>query len=212
MVIVSLKKLFLTFGYAFFAVILAWVVLFVSLSRMSLTVLANQNGCELSKNRLIALTDTANGSAIDETYKLPEVTTLPNSPFYGLKIIRDYFWLTFSTNPAEKGKIVVFLADKKMAEMYELIKIQQNTAAIDAAEGALEKLNYGEKIIKEIKGNPEARVELRQNMTKAGLAYRHMAESLKTLFDLDQTKYSDLLKGLDDYNQKQATETKQISL
>ncbi|MCL4384059.1 DUF5667 domain-containing protein [Patescibacteria group bacterium] len=212
MVIELFKKVFFTFGYTVFAVTLAWLILFVSISRTSLAILARQNGLEKNKSQLIALANPTNGTNSNGTYKLPEVSTLPTNVFYGLKVIRDYLWLTFSSSSAEKARISLFLADKKMAEMYALIKTQQSSYALEAATGALEKLRYSQRETDKIVNQPEVKAQSTQNLAKAGVAYRQMVESLKSLIDLDQIKYSELTKGLDDFNQEESSKITQQTL
>ena len=99
-----------------------------------------------------------------------------------------------------------------MAEMYALVKSQQGRYALEAAQGAVEKLQYSQKETDKISNQPEARTLSQQNLTKAGLAYRQMVESLKTLIDLDQTKYVVLIKTLDDFNQQQSSKISQETL
>ncbi len=201
--IIPLKKIVATFGYSVFAVVMAWVILFVSLSRMSLSVMASQNGCDSARKQLISYVMAADDSQTTQTYKLPTVSVLPTSPWYGLKSIRDYFWLTFSFNPISKSQISLFLADKKMAEMYEMIKLQDPARALQSAQDAVVILENSQTIL-DGASNQEEKTTVQRDVVRAGIAYRQMVESLSGMFDLDQTKYSVLLKDLDDWNQKES--------
>lgn len=165
--------------------------------------MALQNGCDSARKQLISYVMAADDSQTTQTYKLPTVSVLPTSPWYGLKSIRDYFWLMFSFNPVSKSQISLFLADKKMAEMYEMIKLQDPSRALQSAQDAVVILENSQTIL-DGASNQEEKTTVQRDVVRAGVAYRQMVESLSGMFDLDQTKYSVLLKDLDDWNQKES--------
>lgn len=211
-VILPIKKIVVSFGYGLFAVAMAWLILFVSLSRLSLSVLAKEGGCDSAKQQLIAYTVvTSTDSNKDEVYTLPNVSMLPSNIFYGFKSIRDYFWLLFSVDNLAKSKITLFIGDKNMAEMYELIEIQQPNHALESAIRGKNRLIETGNLLEQVTNNIEEKTKVENDLTKAGKAYRQMVESLKPLFDLDQSKYSELIKDLDDWNQKQEEKIKEKS-
>ena len=195
----------MSLGYGIAAVLLAWVILFVSFSRVTLSILADQGGCVLAKQQLIPIAAaTFADPTKEETYTLPNVSTLPTSPFYGFKVVRDYLWLLFSPDPLAKSKMALFIGDKNVAEMYALIKGQRQNEALQAAIMAKNRLYESGEWLDKSNGPFEERRKVQSDLFRAGLAYRQMVESLKSLFDLDQIKYSVLIKQLDDWNQKQA--------
>lgn len=95
-------------------------------------------------------------------YKLPESRTLPDSPIYFLKKIRDDLWIEFSRNPIDKARISLLVADKKAEEairMYEkyndspLLKKNMDEAVkkVGLIERAMETLDKSDLEVKEIK-------------------------------------------------------------
>lgn len=196
--------------YALTALGLSGWILIVSLSRMSLAVLAEQSNCEGARNTPIAL-NTAQDTNESVIYKLPTVSTLSNNPFYGLKLIRDVLWVSFSPSSINKSEISHLIADKRMAEMYALIKIDQTGRALDAAKDGFEWLKKSNEYLK--KADPSGRKSsLYLDLSRSGLAYRQMVESLSKMIDLDVEKYSELITNLNSWNENQKADLEKISL
>src|SRR3990167_3132956 len=99
--------------YAMMALGLSGWVLLVSLSRMSLTVLAEQSSYESARNTPIALNTLEDNTT--QIYKLPTASMLPTNPIYAFKVLRDWLWVNFSLGFIKKSEISLLIADKKMA-------------------------------------------------------------------------------------------------
>lgn len=195
--------------YTFLAGLVAIWILVISLSRISLTNLAEQTGFETARKKPIALTGEVEG--VQDVYKLPNVTTLPTSPLYGLKTIRDWLWVTFSSGNLKKAEISLLVADKKMAEMYALVALPQSVKALEAANDAFDWLIKSRSYLDKATDS-EGKTLLIQDTIRAGDAYGQMVVVLAKMIDLDTDKYHNLTGKLNDWNEKQKTYIKEKSI
>lgn len=98
--------------------ILAFLVLYISLARGSLDLMIkDEKENELRKIPVKSEFVDKNGVATKIDYKFPETRTLPTSPFYFIKKIRDYLWINFTKNQSDKYRVIMLVADKKMGEV-----------------------------------------------------------------------------------------------
>lgn len=86
------------------------VILYVSFARAGLEKV-NQDEKYDQLRKILVTYNQGN-----ECYRLPESRTLPNSPVYFLKKIRDDLWIHFTNNPVDKIRIGLIVADKKITE------------------------------------------------------------------------------------------------
>ncbi len=112
-------------------------------------------------------------------YKLPESRTLPNSPVYFIKKVRDDLWIRFSRNEVDKARISLLVADKKMEEaivMYEkhinssLLKknIEEASKRIEIIQNAVNTMNKNDLEVKKIK----------QKVDQTNWFYRYIIERI----------------------------------
>lgn len=95
-------------------VVISLVILYVSFTRAGLEKVSLDEKYDQLRKESIAYHQGT------ECYKLPESKTLPDSPFYFLKKIRDDLWIRFSNNPIDKMRIGLLVADKKIMEVLML--------------------------------------------------------------------------------------------
>jgi hypothetical protein len=194
-------------GYSLLALILGMAVLFVSVSRASIDLLA-QEGNEL-KVRIEPIEFTiyhSDGSTEPVTYKVPEVNTISSNPFYGFKKLRDYLWLMFSKGNVNKAKVALLIADKKISESVQLINSNESKLALEAGVEALDKLKYADS---QIAAAPEAETEKSQinNMIyQAGFAYRQVMSTMEGEFEIDREKLKNIIDDLDEFNEQKRKE------
>lgn len=182
---------------------LGLAVLFVSIARAGLDISAQDIAeNKLNNKQLDFIIEFGDGVTEPGSYKLPEVNMLPTNMFYGFKTIRDWLWLTLASNQ-EKPRIALLLADKKITETWDLFNNGSNTAAIDAGNEGLDKLEYAVKLVDQIQVKSDDVRQLQKQIFMAGYAYKQVAEVGTTGFDLDQEKFSQLLFRIDEWNKKQ---------
>lgn len=158
--------------YIIGAIGLGVVILFVSLARAGFSTFAVDD-CD--KLRVLPIEFKIDDEIC--SYKLPGVGTLSSSPIYRLKRMRDRLWEGFDNNPVKKAEIMLFMADKKMAEVIELSKQGQNELALDRCIEAVNKLKYADGLLNEVKDRENGVDELDNQIYRAGLAYREIIEA-----------------------------------
>ncbi|HOR01938.1 MAG TPA: DUF5667 domain-containing protein [Candidatus Woesebacteria bacterium] len=92
-------------------VAMSLIILYVSFARAGLEKVSHDERYDQLRKISIAYHQG------NECYRLPESRTLPDSPFYFLKKIRDDLWIHFTNNPVDKIRIGLLVADKKMTEV-----------------------------------------------------------------------------------------------
>lgn len=98
--------------------VLAFLVLYISLARGSLDLMIkDEKENELRKVPIKSEIINKDGAITIIDYKFPETRTLPTNPFYSIKKVRDYLWISFTKNPADKYRVIMLVADKKMSEV-----------------------------------------------------------------------------------------------
>ena len=203
-----------SFGYFVLALTLGLLILFVSVSLASYELMAVENG--ESKLRIDPINFSVSqddGTVVEMSYKLPEVNTLPNNPFYGFKKLRDQLWLVFSGSGVKKARTSFLLADKKMAEARMLIAEGEIRIALEASQEALEKLKYTDELLST--GNQskidEAR-QIREEVYMAGLAYVEVLKGVESSFEGGGEKYNNIKQELNEFNQKIQEEREERSI
>lgn len=191
-------------------ILLGFFVLFLSLTRASLEIVATDNETgDLKKDPINITIVYSDGQTEETSYKFPEVNTLPTHPFYGFKKVRDWLWLTLTSGPAKKAKLILLFADKKIAESRLLFANNQPQAALDAAEEGVSQLQKAKTTLDSVVATSQNRnqlLDLRNEIFKAGFAYRQILESKGSTFDIDTRVYQEIIKTLDDWNEVQKTE------
>jgi hypothetical protein len=190
----SMRLMVLVFGLA---------ILFVSIARAGLEILAKESTDSISRNNAINfVVKFQDGETAPGNYNFPETGMLPDNIFYGLKKIRDYLWLSFSQG-LTKAKISLLLADKSMSESKDLL-VKDNTAkAIEAGNEAMDKLEYADKLINEFKVPDGQTKQVHYQIFWAGFAYKEVLSKAGESFEIDTDKYSKLINRIDDWNKEQ---------
>lgn len=179
------------------------IILFVSMARAGWETRANSDGDAVSGNNLIEFTAVFDdGTTAAGNYKLPETGMLPDDMFYGAKKIRNYIWLLFSSGTA-KIKMALLLADKSAAESGALIEKDESGLAIDAGNEAVDKLEYAETLIDQVKVADAQTKQLHYQIFWAGYAYKEVFIKMQDSFNLDIEGYANLIKRADDWNKTQ---------
>ena len=194
--------------YAFFAVNIGILVLFVSVSRASLNILAQEsNEGKIAVKTVNLKTVQADGAVIDYTYKLPEVNMLPSQTFYGFRKVRDWMWLFFSRGDLNKAKISLVLADKKMSEVMELANKDfapnNGRLIIEAGQEALDRLKYTDNLISQSTQNADEWRQLHKQCYTAGLAYVAVMSKLGNNMGEYTPDLNELMNEINVWNEKQ---------
>jgi hypothetical protein len=196
-----------SFLYTILAILGGIVILFFSVTRAGFELMAKDNNENKLRNNLIEFSYlNDNGEKEEFSYLLPTTNTLPNSPFYGFKKVRDYLWLKFSRGELNKCKTAFLLADKKMIEGKMLMELGETNMAIEASQEALEKLKYTKSIIPD---DEKLRVEtdyIRDQVYMAGLAYESIVKKMQLSFENESTAKNLLEKNLNEFNQENKKE------
>lgn len=179
------------------------VILMISMARASWETRANNNSDKVDGNNLVDFTAVfGDGTTTAGNYKLPETGMLPDEMFYGIKKIRNYIWLFFARGPA-KIKMAILLADKNAAEGGKLIEKDKADLATDAGNEAIDKLEYAETLIDQIKVADAQIKQLHYQIFWAGYAYKEVFLGAENSFEIDTVKYTKLINRLDDWNKTQ---------
>ena len=184
-------------------VVLSLMILFVSVARAGLTLMAQDGGMEVLKSEEIKfLKIFGDGETLAGTYKLPEPGMLPSNILYGFKQLRDYLWIVLSKGN-DKVKLVTLMADKKVAEFADLTANGQRDMAIESGNGAIDKLEYASKLAGEINGVDAQSKQIKTQILWAGLAYGEVFRRSEQDYQIDSEKYTKLLTRIDDWNKEQ---------
>jgi len=156
----------------------AFGILYVSFSRAGLDEVTNDERYDRLRKISISYVDLRSGQKI--CYRLPESRTLPNSPWYFLKRIRDNFWISFSKNPIDKIRIVELMADKKVYEsilMYENSEIDQFFWK-EAMDEAKVKIDLARELINNLGQKGPEEDQLRKKINEAEDFINYMTEQM----------------------------------
>lgn len=185
--------------------VVAIVILFVSMTKASLNLMAVDDNVEVLKNNELSFVAVfGDGDTEVGNYKFPEVGMLPSNAMYGFKRIRDYLWLAFSQG-LSKAELAIFLADKKIIEFTKLCgsDLSNNDRAIEAGNEAIDKLEYTNGILVKTKLPDEKAKQLRKQLFWAGLAYKEIIVSKEKFFQFETEKYSNLVSRINEWNKEQ---------
>jgi hypothetical protein len=179
------------------------MVLGISVTRASLEILAQEiNSDKIGNNPISFVINYGDGETEAGSYKLPEVATLPINPMYGLKRIRDYFWLLLSQG-MNKNKLALLMADKKAEETRQLWQLNKNDEALEAGNEALDKLEYANQLVLASKGSSDELKQLAKQIYMAGFAYNEVFKLGNNAFDMDSQKYQQLINRNEEWNKTQ---------
>lgn len=198
--------------YAVLALVIGLGVLFVSLAKASLQIWAiedTQN--QLRTKPVDFIIKYNNGSTESGNYKLPEIKTLPTSPFYGLKAARNFLWMGLSNGSVDKSKMALLIADKKMTEAKILFETSKSKSGLVSSVEAIDKLKYAYSEISKINEESIEVNQLKSQVIKAGHAYAEvLKQSEKTLREENKDDYKQTVRDLEKWNEEREKEKEKI--
>lgn len=147
-------------------------ILFISISRASLEM--------VNKDEMESKVSVIEVKMGDRTiYKLPEAGILPGNPLYIFKEARNWLWEEFSFGDEKKARILLLLADKKMAECRQLITNGNEGRAFESGFEATDKLEYAYTVTLRIKNDSLEKRQILGQIADASLAYEVITGELK---------------------------------
>lgn len=192
-----MKLLPFKFGLLFFGL----VILFISTTKTGLDLLNSEDKeDQIRNNPLIFEMVGKNGEVEQQTYKFTNAGLLPNNPFYGMKLTRDWMWLMLCQKQ-KKPRIALLLGDKRMIEAGDLLKVNKTELAIKTANKAIDKLEYADYL------NKNNDKQLQKQIFLAGFAYREILKTGDKIDNVNNQNWIKLLKRIDDWNKKMVEKT-----
>jgi hypothetical protein len=188
----------------------AFIILYLSIIRASLDVMVKENNeNKLRVEPIEFLINKKNGPE-KCVYKLPEVNVMPDDPIYKIKESRDFMWILLSHDPLLKAKTTLLIADKKITESLNFEKDNKCKLALDTSEEAINKLKYADKIVFDIKKESTESRQLKNQIIKAGLAYKEALIKINLGNKIDQDKYNKIIIDLDKWNEEKQKNIEEI--
>lgn len=186
-----------------FVVLIGLVILFVSVARAGLNLMAQDDGMDQLRNEEVKFLVTFDdGETASGTYKLPQAGMLPNNVLYGFKRVRDYIWMSLSRGD-RKLKLAMLMADKKVAEFQKLTEKGERGLAVESGIEAIDKLEYANGLVMGAKNADAQSKQIRKQILWAGLAYGEIFHRSEKEFQVDSEKYTKLLTRIDGWNKQQ---------
>ena len=159
---------------------LSIIILYFSFIRAGLERLKENKNYDILRNVPIYFqSKNYLGELESHCYKLPETRTLPDSPWYLVKNIRDELWVDLTKNPLEKANILLLIGDKKMEEAIMLDKKGRENLANETAKESILKLEKSKKIIKSLDQNDIEVMKMNIKIDQATRAYKYLIDFLQ---------------------------------
>lgn len=172
--------------------LLGFLVLYISIARGSLDLMIkDEKENELRKVPVMSEFVDKNGIITKISYKFPETRTLPSSPFYFLKRIRDRLWVSFTKNPMDKCRVLMLEADKKMSEV--ILMNQQNVEKqliVGTTIEAINQLKLASDGLKKGQLNEVEKETILVQVNQAKYVYKEIIKTLK--IDEEEKRFLDL--------------------
>ncbi len=193
-------------------VLLGLLILFISITRASLMVtILLEKESNLRKTPVRLLERREDGSVEVISYRLPQVRTLPISPLYRIKNIRDIWWVKLCRLKKEKVIMVLLQADKKIAESRILFAGSYPNLAFESAEKAISKLKYAAELLEEVEDDEVEKRHLNLQIYRAGLVYKKILLQVEGSMDIDKERYQQIMNDLNKWNEKQKEKRESIN-
>jgi len=178
-----------------FFLVLGLVVLYISISRASLEMLIEDE----KSNRLRKVPFESQIMNDEEeiermVHKMPESRTLPCSPFYGVKKMRDFLWISFSKNDMERIKLLLVIADKQMNEvlLMEEKGIDEELLTETMIEAA-NKLKLASEYLDKISDKNLEKERIKRQINQSRNVYKEIVEKI----EIKEERQEEVLKCLD---------------
>lgn len=151
--------------------VLAFLVLYISLARGSLDLMIKDE----KENELRKIPINS-----EISYKFPETRTLPTNPFYSLKKIRDYLWISFTKNQLDKCRVMMLIADKKMSEVMVMNRQDaEKQIIVGTTIEAINQLKLASEGLKKSQLNKIEKEEILSQINQAKYVYKEIIKTLK---------------------------------
>lgn len=151
--------------------VLAFLVLYISLARGSLDLMIKDE----KENELRKIPINS-----EISYKFPETRTLPTNPFYSLKKIRDYLWISFTKNQLDKCRVMMLIADKKMSEVMIMNRQDaEKQIIVGTTIEAINQLKLASEGLKKSQLNEIEKEEILSQINQAKYVYKEIIKTLK---------------------------------
>lgn len=185
--------------FVLLAIILSFLILFISLVKASVPALANEEGgfsVEPIKYQILG----DDGTLKDLVYELPYPGILPPHPLFVFKRIRDWMWLRMTRDHYKKAMLLHRFADREMGAAVVMSENDRSKTGLEFAEKAIEDL---EEAYEETKKEKVVYIEAKQigvQIREAGIAYEYAIWDFKPAFFLDEGKWDIILRRIRDFN------------
>lgn len=177
-------------------------ILMVSMSRASLEIMAKDEREGRLRVEPVIVKDKV-------VYMLPQTNMLPDNPLYCLKELRGWLWQKFTHGGSEREiKMVLVLADKKIAEAKKLAEKGEYPLALETSIKALNKLKYAKGLAVEIENPVPGQKQLCTQIREAATAYEEIIRQIGQYEGIDGQKYSLLQQDINEFKEKQIQEEK----
>lgn len=164
------------FGIISFSII----IIYISFVRAGLErVKENKNYDKLRNIPISFQSKNYLGGLENHCYKLPETRTLPDSPWYFIKNLRDELWVNLSKNPLEKANILLLTADKKLEEAIRLDKKGRENLANETVKDAILKLEKSKIIVESLDQKDIEVMKMSTKIDEATRVYKYLIDFLQ---------------------------------
>ncbi len=163
-------------GITFFSII----ILYISFVRAGLERVKENRNYDKLRNVPISFQFKNNlGELENYCYNLPESRTLPDSPWYFIKNLRDKFWVDFTNNPLEKANILLLIADKKLEEAIKLVEKGRENLGDETVKDAILKLEKSKNIVESLDQKDIEVMKMNTKIDEATRAYKYLIDFLQ---------------------------------
>lgn len=162
----------------------AVLILLVSISRASLEIVSRDQMEGKINVEIVKIGDRV-------VYRLPQSGMLSDNTLYIFKEMRNWIWERFSFGEVKKARILLLLADKKMAECRKLIEKGDQKRAFESGTEALNKLKYAYSTSLGIKNDSIGKGQILNQIADATLAYEAISQNInnkKIIEDINDFK------------------------
>lgn len=161
-------------------ILLSILILYISFIRAGLErIRENKNYDKLRNVPISFQLKNSLGQLDSYCYNLPESRTLPDSPLYLIKNLRDEFWVKFSKDSIEKANILLLISDKKLEEAIKLEKKGRENLANDTVKDAILKLERSKKIVKSLDQKDIEVMKMNTKIEEAERVYKYLINYLE---------------------------------
>lgn len=182
--------------------ILGSLILFGSIARISRPGTADNNEESLRVLPVNFEIKNDDGSRIQGEYKLPASGMLPDNPFYGLKLMRNWIWMHLSSGEVNKTKIMLLIADKNLSEAIGLLDKGNERKAWEATIEATKKLSETVDQLENVGAGEEQLEQLKFRLREAIMAYKEVVKRFEGSTEIDTMDQQGVINNLGSWSEK----------